>query len=111
MWPKHHPDHAGDHEQHPEGDGQQLHTEQRPLALLYDLLFAHQAWRDAVRPVRVHLLHPQADGGQDDEAGVPALALQGEHHPLGDRGQAGRHGHRQAEGQGGQPGQDAGVAG
>lgn len=101
--PKHHPYHTGDDKQHPEGDSQQLHTEQRLLALLYDLLLTHEAWRRAVRPVRVHLLHPQADGGQDDEARVPAVALQGEHHPLGDRGQA--------EGHGGHPGQDAGVAG
>lgn len=111
MWPKHHPDHAGDHKQHPEDDSQQLHTDQRVLALLYDLLFPNQARRRAVQPFRVHLLHPQAHGGQDDEAGVPAVPLQGEHYPLGDRGQAGRLDHGQAEGLWGQPGQDAGVAG
>ena len=111
MWPEHHPDHAGDDKQHPEDDSQQLHTEQGLLALLYDLVLAHQARCRDVRPVRVHLLHPQAHSGQDDEAGVPVLALQGDHHSLGDRGQVGRHGHRQAEGQGGQPGQDARVGG
>lgn len=111
MWPKHHPNHTGDDKQHPEDDSQQLHTEQCLLALLYDFLLTHQARRRAVRPVWVHLLHPQADCGQDDEAGVPAVALQGEHHPLGDCGQAGRHGHGKTEGHGGQPGQDAGVAG
>lgn len=76
MWPKHHPDHTGDNKQHPEDDSQQLHTEQCFLALLYDFLLPHQAWCCAVRPLRVHLLHPEADGGQDDEAGVPAVALQ-----------------------------------
>ena len=111
MWPKHHPDHAGDHKHHPEDDSQQLHTDQRVLALLYDLPFPSQAWSRAVQPVRVHLLHPQAYGGQDDEAGVPAVPLQGEHHPLGDRGQASRPDRGQAEGRRGQPGQDAGVAG
>lgn len=111
MWPKHHSDHACDHKQHPEDDSQQLHTEQRLLALLYDFLFPHQARRRAIQPVRVHLLHPQADSGQDDKVGVPVVALQGEHHSLGDRGQVGRHGPRQAEGNMGQPGKDAGVAG
>jgi len=59
----------------------------------------------------VHLLHPEADCGQDDEAGVSAVALQREHHSLGDGGQARCHGNGQAEGHGGKPGQDAGVAG
>lgn len=111
MWPKHHSDHTGDRKQHPEDDSQQLHTEQLLLALLHDLLLPHQAWRCAVRPLRVHLLNPQADSGQDDEAGVPVVALQGEHHSLGDRGQAGCHGLWQVEGHGGQSGQNAGVAG
>ncbi len=103
MWAKHHPKHTDDHKHHPKDDSQHLYTEQRLFALLYHFRFAYQAWCRAVRPVRVHLLHPQADGGQDDEAGVPAVALQREHHSLGDRGQAGCHGHRHAEAHGGQP--------
>lgn len=63
MWPKHHPEHTGDHKQHPEDDSQDLYTKQRLPALLYDLLFAHQARRCAIRGFGVHLLHPQADGG------------------------------------------------
>lgn len=39
VWPEHHSHHTGDDKQHPEGDGQQLHTQQRLLALLSDLLF------------------------------------------------------------------------
>lgn len=93
-----HSNHAGDHKENPEDDRQQLQVEDSPPALLADLLF---------HPAGVHLLHPQAHGGQDDEVGVPVVGLQGQHHPLGERG----HAPGQAEGHMGQPGEDVGVAG
>lgn len=115
---KHHADHTGDHKEHPEYDGQQLHAQQGPPALLYDPLLAHQVRGRAVRPVRVHLLHLQADGGQDDEVAVPAAAaaaagaLQREHHSLGDRRHACGNCRRHPEGRhAGQPAHDLGVAG
>lgn len=110
LWPKHHTNHTDDHKQHPEDDCQQLHTEQCPLALLYDSFFTHQARRCTIQPVWVHLLHLQADSGQDDKAGIPGVTLQGEHHPLGECGQACCHSRRQTEGNVGQTGKDAGVA-
>lgn len=59
----------------------------------------------------MHLLHPEAHSGQDDEAGITVFTFERQHHSLGDCGQAGRHGDRQSEGHRGQPGEDAGVAG
>lgn len=96
MWTKDHSNHAGDHKQNPEDDGQQLHVEQFISTLLADLLFSNQA----LHPAQVHLLHPQAHGGQDDEMGVPVVGLQGQHYSLGDCRQA----PGQAEGYMGQSG-------
>ena len=100
---EHHPYDAGQHEHHPEDQGQQLDTHQGAPVLLDDLQLARQAWGPAVGHFGVHLLHPEAHRGQDDEASFPA-GLQGEHHPLGDGGQAGRHPHGHAEGHGRQLG-------
>lgn len=102
MWTKDHCNHAGDHKQNPEEDRQQLHVEQLLSALLANLVFANQA----LHPAWVHLLHPQAHGGQDDEMSVPVVGIQRQHYPLGD----GRHAPGQAEGDVGQPGEDVGAA-
>lgn len=102
MWTKDHCNHAGDHKHNPEEDRQQLHVEQLLSALLAEHLFAKQARH----PAWVHLLHPQAHGGQDDEMGVPVVSLQGQNYSLGDRCRS----PGQAEGYVGQPGEDVGVA-
>lgn len=79
--------------------------------VLQHLHLINQASTSAVGPIAgVHLLHPEAHCGQDDEARIPA-GLQGEDHPLGDGGQSGGHRCGHAEGHGRQLGQDAGVAG
>lgn len=108
MWPKNYSNHTNDHKHDPEEPSQHLHPEHSPPAVLYDLRLPHQTGGCTVRPVRVHLLHPEAHCGQDDVAGVGAVTLKGEHHSLV---HCGGQCNRQPEGHRGQAGQYEGVTG